>query len=78
MATGSQGMLQLTLASCADDREPDRERRVAAAEQNVRPWGDVEQLRGEPADSENLASAPSAVRHQASQVRSAAIDVRRS
>ena len=45
-------MLQLPLALCADDREPDRESRVAAAEQNVRPGGDVEELRGEPAHSE--------------------------
>ena len=52
MAAGSQRTLQLALALCADDREPDRESRVAAAEQDVRPRGDVEELRGEPTHSE--------------------------
>ena len=77
VAAGSQRLLQLALAVCADDRQPDRKRRVAAAEQNVRPRGDFEQLRGEAAHSERPAVAPSAVRHHASHVRSAAIDVRR-
>src|SRR5262249_15312116 len=49
VSAGSQRMLQLALALCADDQQPDRKSRVAAAEQNVRPWGDVEQVRGEPA-----------------------------
>jgi len=52
VCTGSQCVLQLLLASCADDRESDGESRVAAAEQDVRPSGDVEQFRGEPAHSE--------------------------
>jgi hypothetical protein len=46
VAAGSQRLLQLALALCADDRQPDRKRRVAAAEHNVRPRGDFEQLRG--------------------------------
>jgi len=45
-------MLQLALALRADEPQPDRERRVAAAEENVRPCGDAEQFRGEPAYSE--------------------------
>ena len=52
MTAGSQRALQLTLAMCADDREPDRESRVAAAEHDVGQRGDVEKLRGEPADGE--------------------------
>jgi hypothetical protein len=70
-------MLQLALALCADDQEPDRERRVAAAEQNVRPCGDVEQFRANRPTASAPALAPSEVRHHASQVRSAASDVRR-
>ena len=52
VATCSQRMLQLTLALRADDRERDRESRVAAAEQYIGPWGDVQQFRGEPAHCE--------------------------
>jgi hypothetical protein len=52
VGAGSQRMLQLALALCTDDQQPDRKRPIAAAEQHVRPCGDIEQLRGEPAHTE--------------------------
>src|SRR4029078_9663640 len=51
-------MLQLVLGARADDQQPYRERRVAAAEDDVRPWGDVEQVRRESADRQGSGGSP--------------------
>src|SRR5215218_11284102 len=50
--TGAKRMLQLTLTLRADEQQADRQRRVTAPEQHVRPRSHIEEFRGEPADAE--------------------------
>ena len=68
--------LELALAAGAEHQQPERQRRVAAPQQHVRPGRDVEHSGAKRPTASAPAVAVSAVRHHASQVRSAAMDVR--
>ncbi len=73
---GLKRALELMLAPRTGQEQADREDRVADAEHDIRPRRDVEQLGREAPTPSAPTVAASAVRHQASHVRSAAIDVR--
>ena len=77
MRIAMKGGLQIALPPGAHEEQPDCQTCVAAAENHIRPGSNVEQLRCETTTASAPAVAASAVRHQASQVRSAAIDDRR-
>jgi hypothetical protein len=50
---GPHRVLEFALALRTDDQQSDRQRRIAAAEQHVRPRGAGEQLRGKTAHGES-------------------------